>query len=78
MLNSFCLLNVCLVLTLLFLQHPDNLQLLDYRGEGIGDDRDHDEEGEEEDDQGWQDLFDILEQYLNKVIRNFQNIFKSD
>ena len=52
------------MLTLLFLQLPDILQLFDYRGEGVGDDRDHDEEGEEEDEQGWQDLLDILEQYI--------------
>ena len=41
------------MLTLLFLQPPDSLELLDNRGEGVGDDRDHDEEGEQEDEEGW-------------------------
>jgi hypothetical protein len=48
------------MLTLLFLQLPDILQLFDDRGEGVGDDRDHDKEGEQEDQHCWQDVLDVL------------------
>ena len=48
-------------LTFLVLQHVDCLQLLYDRGEGIGDDCDHDEEGEEEDEDGGHDEHDVLE-----------------
>ena len=41
------------------LQCPDSLQLLDYGGEGVGDDGDHDEEGEEKDEDGGHDELDI-------------------
>ena len=44
----------------MLLQCPDSLQLLDDSGEGVGDDCDHDEEGEEEYDDGRHNCFDIL------------------
>ena len=44
----------------MFLQSPETLQLLDDRGESIGNDRDHDEEGEEQDEHGGHDQLDIL------------------
>ena len=53
--------NVLCTWTLLFLQLPDILQLFDYRGEGVGDDCDHDEEGEQEDEHCRQDVLDVLE-----------------
>ena len=50
-----------LCVTLLLLQLPDILQLLDYRREGVGDDGDHDEEGEEKDEDCRHDVLDVLE-----------------
>ena len=43
----------------LLLHCPDTLQLLDDSGEGVGDDGDHDKEGEEEDADGGHDELDI-------------------
>ena len=43
----------------LFLKSPDSLELFDDRGEGVGDDSDHDEEGEEEDENSGHDQLDI-------------------
>ena len=43
----------------MFLHCPDSLQLLDDSREGVGDDGDHDKEGEDEDDDGRHDQLDI-------------------
>ena len=43
----------------MFFHCPDPLQLLDDSREGIGDDGDHDKEGEDEDDDGGHDQLDI-------------------
>ena len=51
-------------LTLLFLHFPDRLQLLDNWWEGVGDDGDHDEEGEQENEDSWHDMLDVLDQFL--------------
>ena len=48
----------CLLLTS-FLESPDCLQLLDDGGEGVGDDGDHDEQGEEEDEHRGHDQLDV-------------------
>ena len=36
------------MLTLLLLEEPDGLELLDHVGEGVGDDGDHYEQGEDQ------------------------------
>jgi len=43
----------------LLLQGPDCLELLDDRGEGVGYDGDHDEEGEEQDEDSRHDELDV-------------------
>ena len=52
-------LTIFLTLSLLFFQSPDSLELLDDGWEGVGDDGDHDEEGEEEDEDGGHDQLDV-------------------
>ena len=47
--------------SLFFLYFPDCLKLLDNGWEGVGDDGDHDEEGEQEDEDSRHDMLDILQ-----------------
>ena len=50
-----------MLFTLLLLQKSDCLQLFDHVRKGVGDDGDHDEEGEDQDEDGGHDGLDILE-----------------
>ena len=61
-------------MTLLLLHPPDILKLLDYRGEGVGDDSDHDEDGEQEDQNCRYDVLEVLEQQVVDFSRHYLHV----
>ena len=61
-----------MIITLLLLQKSDCLQLLDHVGEGVGDDGDHDEEGEDQDQHSWHDRLYVL--FLKSLLTSLSKI----
>ena len=56
------------------------VRILDHWGEGVGDDGDGDEEGDNEDQAGWQDLLEVTQPWktYKKHWPCFGSIFKTN